>query len=763
MTVDERYHAQPRPGIASYGPEWTRTAQVAVVVVTWNSARMLPGLLGSLADGLAGVRWRLIVADNDSRDDSVAIAQRLVPGCRIVQTGRNAGYAAAFNAALAAAGEYDAVLVLNPDVRLAPGCVAGLLAGLGPSAGGTVGVVVPRMSDARARLSHSLRREPTIRRALGEALVGQRAGRWPAWGETVLDDAAYQRRTVTDWATGAAMLISAKCLAACGPWDESFFLYSEETEFALRARDRGFTTLLVPEAEAVHVGGDSRVSPALWSLLTVNRVRLFRKRHSAPATLLFWLVVLVREASRAVLGQRRARRAVAALLQLTALPPDQDRPPPLRDRLFPQGPALRVTARGVLLTVLAVLGGTALSLYRNTGVGPLDTTVMEDARVFLADQVNLGFFRALVTPYSGYFHLLPRLLAGIAALFPPDLAAAVMATEAALVTALLAVAVYFASAGLLPTRVQRLLVSAPMVVMPVAQVELFNEINMLRWQLMYATFWVAFWVARGRGGRIAATLVLVAAGSSDNVVWLFLPLLVLRWFAWRGTRRDRTALIGGAALALGAVASFASVVAGVSSRGVTPRLDPVWAVSAYILRPVPQMMVGSRWVGESPAHTLTGVIPVAAGWLVLLAVVLVAARRSTRPDWLLAGIAFTMGTLLYLYTIMVVGVAGPRYSAPAGMLVLTAVVALLTPRADRPGRPRRAAVAPLAAFTALFLLVCAFNIRMYSWRSDGPRWSDELRQARAVCAQPGVTSADITVSPAFIGWSARLPCSYLRR
>ena len=81
----------------------------------------------------------------------------------------------------------------------------------------------------------------------------------------------------------------------------------------------------------------------------------------------------------------------------------------------------------VLLTVLAVLGGTALSLYRNTGVGPLDTTVMEDARVFLADQVNLGFFRALVTPYSGYFHLLPRLLAGIAALFPPDLAAAVMA------------------------------------------------------------------------------------------------------------------------------------------------------------------------------------------------------------------------------------------------------------------------------------------------------------------------------------------------
>lgn len=763
MTVDERYDAERRPATADNYPEWRRTTQVAVVVVTWNSAGMLPDLLGSLQAGLAGLRWRLIVADNDSRDDSVGVAQRLVPGCRVVQTGRNAGYAAAFNAALAAAGGYDAVLVLNPDVRLAPGCVAGLMASLGPSTAGTVGVAVPRMSDAQARLSHSLRRAPTIRRALGEALVGQRAGRWPAWGETVLDDTAYQRRTVTDWATGAAMLISAECLAACGPWDESFFLYSEETEFALRARDKGFATLLVPEAEAVHVGGESRVSPALWSLLAVNRVRLFRKRHCAPAAFVYWLVVLVREASRAVLGQRRARRAVAALLRLAALPPDQDRPPPLRDRLFPQAPALRVTAGGVLLTVLAVLGGTVLSLARNAGVGPLDSTVMEDARVFLADQVNLGFFHTLVTPYSGYFHLLPRLLAGIAALFPPDLAAAVMATEAALVTALLAVAVYFASAGLLPTRVQRLLVAAPVVVMPVAQVELFNEINMLRWQLMYATFWAALWVARGRGGRIAATLVLVAAGTSDNVVWLFLPLLVLRWCAWRGTRRDFTAIIGGAALALGAVASLISVVAGISSRGVTPRLDPVWAVSAYVLRPIPQMMVGSRWVGESPAHTVTGLIPVAAGWLVFLAVVLVAARRRTRPDWLLAGIAFVMGTVLYLYTIMVVGVAGPRYSAPAGMLALTCVVALLTPGPARPGRSRRMAVAPLATFTVLFTLVCALNIRMYSWRSDGPRWSDELRQARATCAQTGVTTADITVSPAFIGWSARLPCSYLRR
>ena len=92
---------------------------------------VLPGLLSSLEDGLRGLRWHLTVADNASADDSVAVAQRMVPGCRIEQTGRNAGYAAAFNAAVRSADPYDAVLILNPDVRLRPGSVATLMARLG--------------------------------------------------------------------------------------------------------------------------------------------------------------------------------------------------------------------------------------------------------------------------------------------------------------------------------------------------------------------------------------------------------------------------------------------------------------------------------------------------------------------------------------------------------------------------------------------------------------------------------------------------------
>ncbi|GAA2236071.1 MULTISPECIES: glycosyltransferase family 2 protein [Kitasatospora] len=289
-----------------------KPATVEVIVVTWNSAEVLPGLLDSLEQGLQGVQWRLTVADNASADGTLTLLQERIPGARIVRTGYNAGYAAAINAALAGLEPRTAVLVLNPDIRLSPGCVAAMLPHLDRP--GT-GIVVPRLHGESGALTHSLRREPAVLRAIGEAVLGnRRAGRWSLLGETITAGAAYRAATTVDWATGAALLISWDCLRDCGPWDESFFLYSEETEYALRARDLGHRTRLAPDAHAVHLEGDSEVSPRLWTLLTLNKVRLFHRRNSAAASAVFWAAMLLREGSRALLGQERSRRAAAALL-----------------------------------------------------------------------------------------------------------------------------------------------------------------------------------------------------------------------------------------------------------------------------------------------------------------------------------------------------------------------------------------------------------------------------------------------------------------
>jgi N-acetylglucosaminyl-diphospho-decaprenol L-rhamnosyltransferase len=285
---------------------------VAVIVVTYNSQILLPELLESLAPGLAGVRWHLTVVDNSSSDATVQTLRQLAPYATIVEMGRNAGYAAGINAGVAAAGAHTAVLVLNPDVRLKPGCARQLLRTLRTR---KTGIAVPRLLDGDGELITSMRREPTILRLLGDAMLGaRRAGRFPLVGEVVTDERRYATEATTDWAEGSTLLISSECWQRCAPWDESFFLYSEETDFALRARDAGFLTRYTPTAEAVHLQGGSAQSPRLWMLLTLNRVRLYRRRHGPIRTAGFWSVLVLREASRAVLGKKTSRLAVRALL-----------------------------------------------------------------------------------------------------------------------------------------------------------------------------------------------------------------------------------------------------------------------------------------------------------------------------------------------------------------------------------------------------------------------------------------------------------------
>ena len=134
----------------------------------------------------------VVVVDNASTDGTVDVVARVAPDAHVVRRPANRGYAAAINAGVAAApgGLGDALLILNPDIRLDAGSVGPLLAALGAPG---VGIAVPMLVDEDGQLLRSLRRRPTVSRALAEALLGgDRAGRW-GLGEVVGDPAAYQR------------------------------------------------------------------------------------------------------------------------------------------------------------------------------------------------------------------------------------------------------------------------------------------------------------------------------------------------------------------------------------------------------------------------------------------------------------------------------------------------------------------------------------------------------------------------------------------
>ncbi len=290
--------------------------RIAVVLVTYNSADVLPRCLESLRDGGAdGVELTdVVVVDNASTDTSIEIAKAIsgLP-ISVVQMLENAGYAAGFNAGVTTlrGRPPDAVMLLNPDCHLRPGVLATLADAL--RAPGR-GAVAPRLLNPDGTLQPSLRRRPTTAGAFVEAILGGRVADRLGVGELIFKPGPHQRPGPAAWATGAALLMSWSLLEGIGPWDERYLLYSEETEFLLRAADHGWSTWYEPAAVIEHKGGESGIRPDLAALLTVNRVRLFRDRHGLGGGLMYGAAMVLGMALRAAAGQRTARASLAALL-----------------------------------------------------------------------------------------------------------------------------------------------------------------------------------------------------------------------------------------------------------------------------------------------------------------------------------------------------------------------------------------------------------------------------------------------------------------
>ncbi|WP_417563751.1 glycosyltransferase family 2 protein [Microbacterium sp.] len=281
---------------------------LSIIVVSYHNAQDLPGLIASVNPAVGKLSWHATIVNNAGDEDLSALladADRV----SIVDSGGNLGYSGGINTGLAHAPLARVTVFLNPDLALRPDSMTLLVDALE-----TAGAAVPRIVDAQGHRQDSLRREPTILRALGEAVFGDA---WPkrpaALSETVRDPADYEHPHTIDWATGAVLAIRRDVLEAVGPWDDArFFMYSEETDYARRIREQKRLLLYVPESAVTHRAGGSGSSPQLDALLEVNKVRYYRKWHGPVAAAVFRLIVLLRNLVRP--HRPGARAAVRALV-----------------------------------------------------------------------------------------------------------------------------------------------------------------------------------------------------------------------------------------------------------------------------------------------------------------------------------------------------------------------------------------------------------------------------------------------------------------
>lgn len=265
-------------------------ADVCVVIVTYNSADDIASLLGDLRGATDNLAVRVVVVDNGSTDGTRDVIRSCGDDIDLVKE-RNIGYAGGVNAATRRPGSFDYQVILNPDLRLPDDALDHWVASARRS---RAAAVAPAMVNSDGTLHRSLHREPTIPRTLGDALLGNHLpGRPPAFTERVSDPCDYECPGRADWVTGAALLVRRDVVEAVGPWDERFFLYSEETDYCRRIRELGHHIQFDPEVSVIHHGAGSGTSEELDTLLAVNKVRYAEKWHgTAYAEVIRWILVL---------------------------------------------------------------------------------------------------------------------------------------------------------------------------------------------------------------------------------------------------------------------------------------------------------------------------------------------------------------------------------------------------------------------------------------------------------------------------------------
>ena len=275
-----------------------KSLDLSILIVTYNSARLIGPLLDRLALDMKALSAEVVIVDNASRDGTAQFVKQQYPWVRLIASNENLGFAAGNNlAAKAAVGRY--LLLLNPDAIPETGALSQALVMLDQHP--DVGLAGGELRGVDGQRQPSARMFPTLRDEF--FTLSGLAARFPqspffARLDRHWADAA--QAAVVDWIPGAFVFMPAQVFTRLGGFDERFFMYYEEVDLCQRIQQQGLKTYYWPTLKAMHIGGESaktvisaRISKS-GSQLESWRMRsgllYYRKHHGAVgAAGMHWL------------------------------------------------------------------------------------------------------------------------------------------------------------------------------------------------------------------------------------------------------------------------------------------------------------------------------------------------------------------------------------------------------------------------------------------------------------------------------------------
>lgn len=220
--------------------------KTAVIILNWNGSKMLRRFLPSVIAGTADAE--IIVADNGSTDDSLAMMAAEYPQVRIIRLDRNYGFAEGYNRAIDAV-DAEYVVLLNSDVETPDGWLQPLMRYM--DANPDCAACQPKL------LAHHDHKSFEYAGGSGGFIdkFGYPFCRGRVFGSVEEDHGQYDDICDIHWATGACMMVRRNIYIRCGGLDARFFAHNEEIDLCWRMRLYGHRIVCVPESKVYHVGG----------------------------------------------------------------------------------------------------------------------------------------------------------------------------------------------------------------------------------------------------------------------------------------------------------------------------------------------------------------------------------------------------------------------------------------------------------------------------------------------------------------------------
>ncbi len=244
--------------------------RVGAVVVDFHAESALAQCVESLR--LEGVR-DIVVVENGTPGSTVSAVSG--QGVTIVAPGINLGYGRGANRGVARLGDFDLVLISNPDVVVHHGAIETLVAAL--DAQPTVGVVGPQIRRLDGTVYPSHRVFPNFWLAGVHALL---APLWPDNPATRRYRSRHSDGTV-DWVSGACFMVRREVFESVGGFDERYFMFAEDMALCWDVRQRGWGVAAVDEAVVTHAEGLSRQRATRSMVWAHHRSALRFEWHTA--------------------------------------------------------------------------------------------------------------------------------------------------------------------------------------------------------------------------------------------------------------------------------------------------------------------------------------------------------------------------------------------------------------------------------------------------------------------------------------------------